>query len=120
LRVAAVLVVIILIFASAMIEKPSDIASGSRPRIELSRTEVAVGETYAIRISGLAALEVYISYSLDGKPMGQFSAYLGNDGAVEFPISQTTRKGTYRFLAVRPINDPVWIDFADNVAITVK
>jgi len=73
-----------------------------------------------IKITGIAGPELYITYSLDGKPMGQFNAYLGRDGSVKFPVSQSTPKGVYRFLAVRTSDNPVWTPFANDAAIVKK
>ena len=85
-----------------------------------SVTEVTAGDTYRLTIAGIGGPQVYVSYSLDGKPMGQFGAYLGTDGAVDFQVSQSTPKGTYRFLAVRTEDNPAWIAFDNDVALVVK
>jgi hypothetical protein len=96
------------------------IATGTRPHIELSRTEITTGQSYTVKISEIAGHQVYISYSLDGKPMGQFIAEIGTLGSADFQVSPTTPKGTYRFLAIRKPDDSVWISFENDVSITVK
>jgi hypothetical protein len=121
LRVAAVLVVIgMMMVVWPPGAKPEHISAGSKPHAEVNRAEVRAGETYRLKISGIGDPEVYISYSLDGKPMGQFGAYLGTDGAVDFQVSQSTPKGTYRFLAVRTANNPAWISFDNDAVLAVK
>jgi hypothetical protein len=100
--------------------KPMPVPAGTKPHIELNRTEVTVGETYVMKITGVRGPQVYVSYSLDGKPMGQFGAYLGADGAVDFQVSASTPKGTYRFLTVRAADDTLWTSFENDAAITVK
>jgi hypothetical protein len=52
--------------------------------------------------------------------MGQFGAYLGADGAVDFQVSPSKPKGLYRFVAVRGAEDSVWIRFDNGAAVTVK
>jgi len=120
LRVAAVLVLIVAIVAWSFGERPTRIAAGSKPHIEVNRTEVTAGDTYRLKIAGIGGPQVYLTYSLDGKPMGQFGAYLGTDGAIDFQVSQSTPKGTYRFLAVRTADQPAWIAFDNDVALAVK
>jgi hypothetical protein len=120
LRIAVVLVLISSIVTWSLIDAERPGGVNASPRIELSRTQVTTGDTYVIRLTGVASSQVFISYSLDGKPMGQFDVYLGRDGTAEFPISEGTRKGTYRFLAVRDPNSPEWTSFVTAAAITVK
>jgi hypothetical protein len=95
----------------------------SKAHIELSHSEVTAGQSYSMTITGLpgtASRQVFVSYSLDGKPMGQFNAYLGRDGRFTFQVSTATRRGTYRFLAVRTADNPGWMSFDRDAAITVK
>ena len=100
--------------------KPLSVNHDQVPRIELSRGEVATGEICTIKIAGIESPQVYVSYSIDSRPMGQFGAYLGNDGTVVFEVSAATPKGTYEFHAVRTADNPVWVDFESPAKLIVK
>jgi hypothetical protein len=122
LRAAALLLAIALT-ATAVWRPQVDADSkalGIKPTVELSRTEVAIGDTYEMRISGIRGPQVFVSYSLDGKPMGQFGAYLGADRSVDFQITSSTPKGTYRFVAVRTADANDWREFDTPVEIVVR
>jgi len=90
------------------------------PHIELRPTEVTAGQSYSIKITGIAGPQVFVSYSIDGRPMGQFGAFLGTDGVVTFEVSASTPKGVYRFTAVQSAGDPTWTAFDGIVELTVK
>ncbi|HYR43774.1 MAG TPA: hypothetical protein VER98_12160 [Terriglobia bacterium] len=123
LRIAAVLAVIavtLAINAWPAQETQTWIVTGTRPHIELSRTEITTGQSYTVKIPGIGGHHVYISYTLDGTPMGQFATHIGTLGSAEFQVSPTTPKGTYRFLAIRKPEDSVWVSFENDVSITVK
>jgi hypothetical protein len=90
------------------------------PRLQVDRATVTVGEVYLMTITGMADAQVYVSYSLDGRPMGNFGAYLGADNTVSFQVSESTPKGVYRFLAVRGANSQDWIGFENAATIVVR
>jgi hypothetical protein len=119
-RVLAVIVAIASVCAWSLIGKHPESKKLPKPHIALSRTEVFSGETYTMKITGIADPQVYVSFTLNGKAMGQFGAYIGTNGVVDFQVSPSTWKGTYRFLAVRPSVSPEWINFENDAEITVK
>jgi hypothetical protein len=122
-RVAAVLILVAaayLMDERPLGDRPSDQTLGLTPHIELNRTEVVTGDTYTMKVNGVRAAQVYITYSVDDVPMGQFGAYLGKDGSVDFQVSPSTPRGAYRFLAIRTADDPAWTRFNNDASIVVK
>jgi hypothetical protein len=120
LRVAAAAAIVAVTFALYFGRTSTAVAVGGIPHIELSRAEVMAGQSYSIKITGIKGPQVYVSYSIDGKPMGQFGAYLGEDETVTFELSEGTPKGTYQFNAVRNADNPGWVVFDDPAKLVVK
>jgi hypothetical protein len=123
LRAAAILVValaVILVKAWLLQEKHPQMASGIRPQLELSRTEARFGDVFWIKIEAFAGQNALIRYSIDDKPMEQFSVYLSSNGGMHFEVSRFTTRGVYRFVAVRKPDDPQWIPLAHEAVLTIK
>jgi hypothetical protein len=120
LRVAAIIAIAILTITFQPGSKPVTVKHDQVPRIELSRGEVATGQIYTLKITGIEGPQVYVSYTIDSNPMGQFGAYLGNDGTVAFEVSAATPRGTYEFHAVRTADNPVWVDFENAAKLIVR
>src|SRR5207249_8102727 len=114
--ISAVLTIIIVTFLISRASAPRTTTSVRNPpagkaHIELSKTEVTSGDSYELKITGISRPQLSILYTLDEKPMGQLGVYLGTDGSATFRVSSVTRKGKYRFLAVRSSSDTDWVLF---------
>ena len=90
------------------------------PHIDVSRRAVTTGGTYFLKITGIAGPHAYVSYSIDGEPMGQFRVYLGAKGSIDLHVSPGTRRGLYRFLAIRSLESQAWIPFENDASIDVR
>ena len=121
-KVLSSLLAVLILTALPLVWNPSEDTPvrtvAKTPHIEVSRREVSAGETYFIKITGIAGSHAYVSYSVDGEPMGQFQVYLG-PGSIDFHVSGGTRRGLYRFLAVRAQESQDWTPFDNDASILV-
>jgi hypothetical protein len=120
LRVAAIVLIVAVTALAQFSNRAQPIPRNGPPHLELSRTDVTAGQSYTIKITGVDGPQVFITYSIDDKPMGQFGAFLGSDGTVTFEVSEGTPKGVYRFHTVRSALDPSWMPFDNTAELTLK
>jgi hypothetical protein len=82
-------------------------------KVEITPPAAAPGQAYQIFVEGLANTEVTFHYSLDGGPVQAFSARLNESQRVSFQVSDTTPKGLYKLVGIRPAT---WDHFEQTAA----
>jgi 4-amino-4-deoxy-L-arabinose transferase-like glycosyltransferase len=76
--------------------------------LEVSRTEITLGESYVLRVPSAPRSQVVFRYSLNGKTDEEFTATLDDRGEIRFDVSDSTPRGLYRFTFFRKTDKPEW------------
>ncbi|MFQ5738407.1 MAG: glycosyltransferase family 39 protein [Acidobacteriota bacterium] len=77
--------------------------------IQIDRTEVQAGQGYyTLHLRGFKNERVEIQYQINEGPLAAFKAFVDSDGEFAQFVSAGTRKGHYRFLAIRGRGDSKW------------
>jgi hypothetical protein len=94
------------------------VQSDERHQLRLSTYSVRSGrDSYTLSVSGMSNIAVRVMYSVDDRTLETFDAWLDESGTIEFPVSENVRPGTYKFLAVKPIQQDHW--FKANSSLVV-
>jgi hypothetical protein len=92
--------------------------TSDRFRLDAFPKEVAAGKgAYTIRLSGAANADAELQYRLNDGPIALLTIRLNPNSETRFFVSTETKRGTYRFIAVRIPPSQTWI--RADTAITV-
>jgi len=92
---------------------PSDIHA-----LSLSSERIRPRESFFIAITGAHDVVAKIAYIIDNGPTQVFDANLDRQGHCRFDVSESTRKGAYRFVAFKIPGENSWI--RSDAKITVE
>jgi hypothetical protein len=67
-------------------------------KLQVSRTEIRIGESYELAVDNLHDVPVRIMYKINDGPIESFTAALDDRGRIRFYVSPYTRKGFYDFV----------------------
>ena len=86
--------------------------------LRISRSEVGVGDSFALEISGFRDAPVELTYTFNEGRVQLFQTILDHQGRAKFDVSEATPKGSYHFLGFKVMGEPDW--FRADAAITVR
>ncbi len=110
--------VVLIVFSVGVYEAGVYVNRPKPPQIVLDRREVVAGkDSYTLTVTAFAEELVVIRYTLDSGPANTFNARLDSHGAITFPVSGSTPRGTYRFTAFRKIADSKWIPSDTRIVV---
>jgi len=92
--------------------------TSSRFTFNVTPNEVAAGRgSYSLRISGAENSEVELQYRFNEGPLAFFTVHLNANGETRFFVSEETKRGTYRFAAMRIVPSTTWIKVEGAVRV---
>jgi hypothetical protein len=88
-------------------------------RLNVFPNEVAAGKAaYTIRVAGAANTDTELQYRFNEGPLAFITVHLNPDGETRFFVSNETKRGTYRFVAMRIPPSAAWFKVAGTVTVT--
>jgi hypothetical protein len=98
-------------------EPPVNYRSVAENQLALEPSVVTAGQTYRLRLHGIANTEANIRYTVNGSPIRVFAAHLDQNGEAKFDISESSEKGVYYFVGFQLAGNPEWIQAAGTIRI---
>jgi hypothetical protein len=98
-------------------EPPVNYRSVTENQLAVDPALVTAGQTYRLKLRGIANTEANIRYTVNGSPIRVFSAHLDGNGEAKFNISETSEKGVYYFVGFQLAGNPEWIQAAGTIRI---
>ncbi len=89
--------------------------------LTLDKREAEAGSgSYTITVQELPNTDVLIEYSFEGGAPETFRAHLDSAGQLRLGIGPETKKGHYRFTALKPMDRRLWTPIDPAVAIDIR
>jgi hypothetical protein len=98
-------------------ESPVAYRSVIRNQLAIDPSAVTTGQTYRLRIDGIAEKEVKIHYTLNGSPVRVFAAHLDRNGETTFDVSPASERGLYHFVGFQVAGTSEWIQAAGTIRV---
>jgi Dolichyl-phosphate-mannose-protein mannosyltransferase len=90
----------------------------NRFTLDISPTQVVAGKgSYRLRISDVENSDVELQYRFNEGPLAFLTVHLNAKGETRFFVSEETKRGTYRFVAMRILPNQTWTKV--TAAVTV-
>jgi hypothetical protein len=87
--------------------------------LDVFPTQVAAGKgSYTIRLSGMPNADGELQYRFNDGPLAILNIHLNPKGETHFFVSQETKRGNYRFVGFRRIEDSVWVKVDGSITVT--
>ena len=87
-------------------EPPVNYRSVVENQLALDPQVVTAGQTYRLKLHGIANTEANIRYTVNGSPVRAFAIHLDENGEAKFNISEASEKGLYYFVGFQIAGDP--------------
>ncbi len=89
-------------------------------KLDVFPSRVGAGKgTYTIRISGAANTDAELQYRFNEGPLAFLTIHLNPNAETRFFVSNETKRGSYRFVAMKILPGTSWIRAEGRVSVTV-
>src|SRR5262245_842336 len=86
--------------------------------LDIFPTQVVAGKgSYTLRISAAPNRDVELQYRFNEGPLAFLTVHLNSNGETRFFVSEETKRGTYRFVAMRIVPSQTWIKVAGAMTV---
>jgi hypothetical protein len=85
--------------------------------LSLSSQTVRPRNSFSIRITGTHDVVVKIAYIVDNGPTQVFDAHFDHLGQSRFNVTESTRKGFYRFVGFKIASENIWIQSTATITV---
>ena len=98
-------------------EPPVNYRSVTQNQLALEPQVVTAGQTYRLKLHGIANTEANIRYTVNGSPIRVFAVHLDHNGEAKFNISEASEKGVYYFVGFQVAGTPEWVQAAGTIRV---
>jgi len=98
-------------------EPPVNYRSVVENQLAVEPAVVTAGQTYRLRLRGIANTEANIRYTVNGSPTRVFAVHLDENGEAKFNISESSEKGVYYFVGFQLAGTTEWVQAAGSIRV---